>query len=284
MIQLREVRKSYGTTVAVDGVSFDVRAGEIFGLLGPNGAGKSTTVALMIGLLAPDSGTVRICVGAAAGAPTDARFRAAVGVAPQSIALYDDLSATENLEFFGRMQGLRGAALKDGVERALAFVGLGDRRRDRVKTFSGGMQRRLNMAAALVHEPQLLLLDEPTVGVDPQSRNAILDNILALKRAGRTVVYTTHYMEEAERLCDRVGIMDHGKLLALDSVSQLIATHGGASAVVFENGGPDERVETADPFQVLSERRSAGTLGRFRVERPDLESVFLHLTGRQLRD
>jgi ABC-2 type transport system ATP-binding protein len=170
------------------------------------------------------------------------------------------------------------------VSWALDFVQLSDRRRDYVKTYSGGMKRRLNLAVALVHNPPLLLLDEPTVGVDPQSRNAIFDNILALRKEGRTILYTTHYMEEAQRLCDRVGIMDRGKLLALDTVENLIRAHGGKDAVVAEWDGGEERIETADPVAELRKLQERGRLLRFRVERPTLESVFLNLTGRHLRD
>lgn len=280
MLALRNVRKAFGSLVAVDDLTLEVRPGEIFGLLGPNGAGKSTTVAMAVGVLEPDAGTVTVD----GGTPADPAVRARVGIAPQALALYEDLSADENLRFFGSLQDLRGGGLRDAVAKALAFVGLTDRRRDHVRTYSGGMKRRLNLAAAVLHDPPVLLLDEPTVGVDPQSRNAIFDNILELKARGRTIVYTTHYMEEAERLCDRVGIIDHGKVLGLDTVAGLIGARGGASTVVVERDGHEERIESADPFETLAGLRATGRLGRFRVERPNLESVFLHLTGRGLRD
>jgi ABC-2 type transport system ATP-binding protein len=202
----------------------------------------------------------------------------------QSLSLYENLTGEENLDFFGRMQGLGGRALKQRVAESLAFVGLTDRRRDRVKTYSGGMKRRLNLAVAIVHEPPLLLLDEPTVGVDPQSRNAIFENIRALKEQGRTVIYTTHYMEEAERLCDRVAIMDHGSVLALDTVDALIAAHGGKSVVIAERNGDPVRIATDDPVRELIGLQEDGGLRSFRVERPNLETVFLELTGRSLRD
>jgi len=281
MLRLSDVRKSYGKTVAVDGLSLEIAAGEVFGLLGPNGAGKSTTVALAVGLLEADRGTVEI---AGAGGPADPAVRAKLGVAPQSLALYEDLSGAENLRFFGTLQGMVGSALAERVRWALEFVGLTARARDRVSAYSGGMKRRLNLAVAVVHDPPLLLLDEPTVGVDPQSRNAIFDNIETLRRQGRTILYTTHYMEEAERLCNRVGIIDQGTLLALDTVERLIAAHGGRSALVLDENGTERRIETEDPAAEVAKLARRGSLPRFRLEQPDLEAVFLNLTGRHLRD
>jgi len=296
MIQVRELRKSYGPLLAVDGVSFDVRPGEAFGLLGPNGAGKSTTIGMMIGVLRPDAGAI-VLNGAAD--PAQAAARLNVGVAPQSLALYEELSAAENLAFFARLYKLSGGRLKERVDWALEFAGLEARRRDRVKTFSGGMKRRLNMAVALVHDPQVIFLDEPTVGVDPQSRNHIFERIDQLKAAGRTMVYTTHYMEEAQRLCDRVAIMDHGKILDLDSVDALIARHGGRSVVKAELVRPpadaallpaaldglELRFESERPFEEVARLTSAGIgFQTLEVARPDLETVFLTLTGRSLRD
>ena len=281
MLRLLDVRKSYGPTLALDGLTLEIAPGELFGLLGPNGAGKSTAVSLSVGLLTPDSGSVEI---AGYGSPTDPRVRAKIGLAPQALAIYEEMSGEENLVFFGRLQGLTGSTLNDRVRRALDFVGLTDRRKQRVSAYSGGMKRRINMAAAILHDPPLLLFDEPTVGVDPQSRNAIFDNILELKRQGRTIVYTTHYMEEAQRLCDRVGIIDKGKLLALDTVEGLIGRHGGRSIVFAERNGASEKIETDDPLAELSRLQGQGGLTRFGVERPDLEAVFLNLTGRHLRD
>jgi ABC-2 type transport system ATP-binding protein len=281
MLTLHAVRKSYGATVALDSMSLEVRPGEVFGLLGPNGAGKSTTVSLAVGLLEPDRGSVAI---AGLGAPTDPRVRAKIGVAPQSLAIYEELSAEENLRFFAAIQGLDGAAVEERTRWALEFVGLTGRARDRVATYSGGMKRRLNLAVGVVHDPPLLLLDEPTVGVDPQSRNAIFENILALKRQGRTILYTTHYMEEAQRLCDRVAIIDQGRLHALDTVPKLIAEHRRTSALVLQRDGQESRVETDDPVAELTRMAAHGGLPPFRLEQPDLEAVFLNLTGRTLRD
>jgi ABC-2 type transport system ATP-binding protein len=281
MLTLRHVTKRYGSTVAVDGLSLEVRTGEIFGLVGPNGAGKSTTVHLAVGLLEPDEGEVRL---GDHGRPGVAAVRRQLGLAPQTLAIYDQLSGRENLEFFGRMYDLGGAALARRVDWALEFVRLTDRAKDRVAAYSGGMKRRLNIAAALVHDPQLLLLDEPTVGVDPQSRNAIFDSIEALRAEGRTVIYTTHYMEEAERLCDRVGILDRGTLLALDTVEGLLASHGGASELVVQRADGEQRITTADPLATLNELAAMAPVGAFRLERPTLEQVFLRLTGRHLRD
>ncbi len=241
-IEVQNLRKSYGALVAVDGISFRVERGECFGLLGPNGAGKSTTIHCVVGALRPDSGEIHVDGDAD---PTRPAVRLKIGVAPQAIALYDDLSAQENLEFFGKLYGLGGDVLKERVEMALEFSGLTSRRKDRVSAYSGGMQRRLNLVCGILHDPPVIFLDEPTAGVDPQSRNHLFENIEALKRLGRTIVYTTHYMEEAQRLCDRVAIVDQGKILALDTVEALLRQHGG---------------------------------------QPDLEAVFLHLTGRTMRD
>jgi ABC-2 type transport system ATP-binding protein len=281
MLALQGLRKRYGAQVALDGLSLEVRRGEIFGLLGPNGAGKTTTVGLAIGLLAPDEGTVTI---AGLGSPSEPAVRARLGLAPQALALYDGLSGAENVAFFGSVYGLSGARLRERVPAALAFVGLLDRARDPVGTYSGGMKRRLNLAVALVHDPELILLDEPTVGVDPQSRNLIFDNVRRLREAGKTIVYTTHYMEEAERLCDRVGIVDNGRLLALGTVPELMAAHGGRPVLVAEAGGEEIRVEADDPLLELNRLAAGRPVSAFRVERANLEQVFLHLTGRQLRD
>jgi ABC-2 type transport system ATP-binding protein len=292
LILVQGLRKAYGRNVAVDGVSFEIRRGETFGLLGPNGAGKSTTLHLLAGLLRPDAGTIRIT-------GSDGDPRRSLGLAPQSLSLYPDLSADENCRFFGRLYGLSGARLKERTDAVLELAGLTERRRDRVQTFSGGMQRRLNLACALIHDPPFLLLDEPTAGVDPQSRNHVFDSIEALKRRGTTLLYTTHYMEEAQRLCDRVAILDRGRILALDPVDRLIESHGGGSVIEAELARAPEnprildgsleglrwRLETRRPFEDLARAVGAGvTFQRVRVDRPDLESVFLSLTGRTLRD
>jgi ABC-2 type transport system ATP-binding protein len=296
VIQVTNLRKAYGPIVAVDGVSFEIRAGETFGLLGPNGAGKTTTIHLMAGALRPDTGEVRLN-GAAD--PTRPDVRRQLGIAPQEIALYDELTAAENLLFFGKLYGLSGKALHDRVAWALDLVGLTDRRNDRARTYSGGMQRRLNLACALVHDPPVVFLDEPTAGVDPQSRNHLFENFAALAKQGRTILYTTHYMEEAQRLCDRVAIMDRGKVLALDTVEGLIRRHGGRSVVEAELERPPAdpaglpgrlegtslRFETEQPLEEIARLSAAGIPFRsLRVDRPDLEAVFLALTGRRLRD
>jgi ABC-2 type transport system ATP-binding protein len=248
MLEVRSLRKAFGPLVAVDEVSFAVLPGKMTGLLGPNGAGKTTTVSMIAGLIAPDRGQVLVG-GQVLSGDTDAKKRR-IGLVPQDLALYDELTARDNLRFFGALYDLSGDALESAMASALKLVGLADRARDRVKTFSGGMKRRLNLAAGLLHDPDVLLLDEPTVGVDPQSRNAIFDNLEELKRRGKALLYTTHYMEEAERLADRIVVIDRGSVVADDTLAGLHAT-------VAPNvpGGP-----------------------------VSLETVFLTLTGRSLRD
>lgn len=294
MLIIDHISKSYGPLRAVDEVSLEIQRGECLGLLGPNGAGKSTIISLMVGLLKPDTGKVLV-----EGQPPDlAETRRKIGVAPQALSLYEELTARENLKFFGRLYGLTSSRLRERVEWALELAGLQDRADQPVQDFSGGMKRRLNIAVAMVHQPQLLLLDEPTVGVDPQSRNHIFQWIEQLKSEGITLIYTTHYMEEAQRLCDRVAIMDHGKLLALDSVDQLLAQFGKASVVSGQMDHAPEgveipgsvtetgwRLESDRPLDVITSLAQAGV--RFHsvhIAGPDLESVFLSLTGRGLRD
>ncbi|MGE0443954.1 MAG: ABC transporter ATP-binding protein [Vicinamibacterales bacterium] len=246
MLDVRHLRKTFGALVAVDDVSLAVEAGQLVGLLGPNGAGKTTTVSMIAGLLTPNAGEVRIAGSPLAG-DTDPRKRR-IGLVPQELALYDELSAQANLEFFGGLYGLKGFALGEAIDRVLTLVGLADRRRDKVSAYSGGMKRRLNLAAGLLHDPDILILDEPTVGVDPQSRNAIFDNLELLKSQGKALLYTTHYMEEVERLADRVVIVDRGCVIADDTLAGVKELAAGA-------GGP-----------------------------ASLETVFLALTGRSLRD
>ena len=217
MLQVDRLSKRYGERVAVNAISFSIAQGETVGLLGPNGAGKTTAIAMISGISRPDSGEVSL--GGVSLAQNANALKRRVGLVPQDLALYEELSAWANLQLFGGLYGLGAAELQPRAKAALALVGLADRSADRVKTFSGGMKRRLNIAGALLHEPDLILLDEPTVGVDPQSRNAIFDNLEELKRRGKTLLYTTHYMEEAERLCDRVLILDHGQILANDTVA-----------------------------------------------------------------
>ena len=296
MIQITELRKSYGQIVAVDSVSFEIDNGETFGLLGPNGAGKTTTINMILGVIRPDGGSVHID-GAAD--PTRSEVRRMLGAAPQSLALYEDLTAHENLAFFGRLYGLRGKHLSERINWALEFAGLTGRRKDRVKTYSGGMQRRLNLVAGIMHEPPVILMDEPTVGIDPQSRNQIFDSIELLKRMGRTIIYTTHYMEEAQRLCDRVAVIDHGKILALDKVDNLIRQYGGNPTleIVFSTIPPNPerlpgklesgklRITTDKPVEMLARVSEISTdFSHVAIERADLETVFLNLTGRTLRD
>ena len=285
MLRLRDITKLFGERTAVDGVSLAIERGEIFGLLGPNGAGKSTTVSMCTGLLRPDKGAVEIDMpGGGVGDPASAPVRAILGVAPQALALYDELTAEENLRFYGRIYGLRGPALARRTDELLAAIGLTDRRRSRLETLSGGMKRRLNLAAALMHEPALLLLDEPTVGVDPQSRHALFDLLMSLRSRGCTIVYTTHAMEEAQRLCDRIAIIDHGKILDMGTVDHLIERHGGHSSIIIDSDAGSRRIETADPPADLARVLAAEHVSAVRVERPNLESVFLRLTGRSLRD
>src|SRR3954469_12107011 len=219
MLTIKHLRKSFGSLVAVEDVSFSVKRGTLVGLLGPNGAGKTTTVSMIAGLTLPDKGDVLV-EGARLSGDTDPKKRR-IGLVPQDLALYEELSARANLRFFGALYSLSGAALDTAIKNALDLVGLSDRINDRVATYSGGMKRRLNLAAGLLHDPDVLLLDEPTVGVDPQSRNAIFDNLETLKARGKALLYTTHYMEEAERLADRIVIIDHGRVVADDSVDRL---------------------------------------------------------------
>ncbi len=231
MISALNLRKAFGAIQAVDDVSLELKPGETFGLLGPNGAGKTTTIHMLVGAIRPDSGKVSI---QGATDPTRPQVRQLIGLAPQVEALYEELTGQENLTFFAKLYGLTGNPLRDRVSWALELAGLTDRQRDRVKGYSGGMKRRLNLACAMVHDPKVLFLDEPTAGVDPQSRNHLLTSIEALAKAGSTILYTTHYMEEAQRLCNRVAIMDHGKILALDSVDGLLKRYGGMASVEAE--------------------------------------------------
>ncbi|HVV47632.1 MAG TPA: ABC transporter ATP-binding protein [Bryobacteraceae bacterium] len=310
MLEIRKLRKAYGATMAVDGVSFHIEKGQTLGLLGPNGAGKTTTVSIISGLIGADSGEVLI-EGRALGSDTDPVKRR-IGLVPQDLALYDELSAQANLEFFGALYELTGAKLARAAGAALELVGLTDKVREKVKNFSGGMKRRLNLAVALLHDPDLLLLDEPTVGVDPQSRNAIFENLETLKQRGKTLLYTTHYMEEAERLCDRLVVVDHGRVIANDTLHGLyrmlpasnvlsIELEGGISGIAVdalsalaevrsvEITGATLRVGVgnlaSDTPRVLEWLNETGhSLTHLVSERPDLETVFLTLTGRKLRD
>ena len=303
MIKAENLKKRYGNLVALDDVSFEVGKGETFGLLGPNGAGKTTTIQLLCGLLKPDSGVVTL---EGKRDPGLVEVRLSLGVVPQALAIYEELSAEENLRFFGRIYGLSGRQLKERIRDCLEIAGLRERSKDRVSKYSGGMKRRLNMVCSFLHEPPLLLLDEPTVGVDPQSRNLIFDTIEGMKKQGRTIIYTTHYMEEAQRLCDRVAILDHGRILDMDSVENLIVKHGGPSHIEaeFEErlSDPDKirpfidskniqfeetkiRFQTSRPMESLAMlNRSGLRFNSLKVQTANLEDVFLNLTGRRLRD
>jgi ABC-2 type transport system ATP-binding protein len=305
MLRIQSVSKRYGALTALDDLSLDIARGEFFGLLGPNGAGKSTLMSLVAGLRAPDTGTMSLD-----GAPlsaADVATRVSLGLVPQSIALYEDLSAEQNLRIFGELYGLRGADLRARIEEALVAVQLADRRHDQVKKFSGGMQRRLNLVAALLHRPKLLLCDEPTVGVDPQSRNAIFDFLERLNRDGLTIIYSTHYMEEATRLCSRIGIIDNGKILALGTQAGLLAQLPFEDEIAFpacdatdvftpklaalgtlasSNGTHRFRPRAGlrlSEFYALAEQHAVPSRF-FAHERPTLQALFLHLTGRTLRD
>ena len=300
MIEALSLTKRYGDLLAVDDVTLTIEKGEAFGLLGPNGAGKTTTINMLCGVLTPDEGEVRI---GGQSDPTTNEVRRQIGVAPQGLAIYDELTGEENLRVFATLYGLKGDHLRGRVDWALEFAGLSERRKDRVSAYSGGMKRRLNLACALIHEPSVLICDEPTVGVDPQSRNHVFECIETLREGGTTLLYTTHYMEEAQRLCDRVAIMDHGKILALDSVDGLIDAHGGSSAVQAELASPPAeplnfiedisgelqgtrlRMESDAPFELVARLgRTDLDITALHIDRPDLEKVFLQLTGRSLRD
>lgn len=317
VLQAQNLRKAYGSRVAVHDISLQVGRGEVLGLLGPNGAGKSTTIAMVCGLSQPDAGRVQVAGHDLASDPIACKRR--IGLVTQDLALFEDLSTQANLATFGALYGLRGAPLRERSAQVLAAVGLSDRLRDQPATFSGGMKRRLHIACALMHDPDLLLLDEPTAGVDPQSRNAIFDTLLALKAAGKALVYTTHYMEEVERLADRIVIVDHGRVVAEGTLADLVRRLPVAQKLELEiddtedagTPGPTREAQRALLQQagarVLDETGGRWTLGlheltsgsaavlqavqqagwRVRTvasSRVTLEDVFLQLTGRQLRD
>jgi len=303
------LRRRFGDLVAVDGVGFHIDRGEIYGLLGPNGAGKTTTISMIAGLLERDAGD--IVIDAQSMSTHSVRAKAAIGYVPQDLAIYPDLSGRENLIFFARLYGLTMARAKARTKDVLEVIGLEDRAGEHTKTYSGGMKRRLNIGIALLHQPKLLILDEPTVGVDPQSRNAILENVRGLSAAGVAVLYTTHYMEEAEHLCDRIGIIDHGNLIAEGTRRDLVSLVGEQDHVSLGASGDLETtarmLSTVDGVRdasatgdgillVLDDARShlpeilqqaaraGATIKTVEVTEPDLEAVFLHLTGRALRD
>jgi ABC-2 type transport system ATP-binding protein len=308
-IDVKNLHKAFGDLKAVDGVSFEVEKGEIFSLLGPNGAGKTTTISMLSCLLHPEDGDA-VVMGHSI--RTDQMgVKSVLGVVPQEIALYEDLSARENLTFWGKMYGLRGAELKNRVSEVLELIGLTDRAGDFVKKYSGGMKRRVNIGVALLHKPQVIYMDEPTVGIDPQSRRNILDSVVALKNQGMTVLYTTHYMEEAQELSDHIAIMDTGKLIAYGTNQELVKIVGEMDRITLTINTESERVledwkkvtgvkqVTAedgklniladDSNQVLPRLfETASTKGvriiSIEILEPNLEAVFLHLTGKGLRD
>jgi len=308
-IQVQDLQKAFGETHAVQGVSFQVQQGEIFSLLGPNGAGKTTTISMLCCLLRPDHGDAYVLGHSIR---EDALgVKSVLGVVPQEIAVYEDLTARENLTFWGKMYGLRGSALRKRVEEVLEVIGLTDRARERVGKYSGGMKRRVNIGVALLHKPKVVYMDEPTVGIDPQSRRNILDSVIALKNQGMTVLYTTHYMEESQELSDHIAIMDHGKLVAcgtheelvrlvgqqtridlslntdtakvmeawkaIDGVSSLSAQEGLITVLVNDSNTVLPRL-----FEVAT--RLSARITSVDIREPNLEAVFLHLTGRALRD
>lgn len=313
-IEVQNLHKSFGEIKAVQGVNFNVEAGEIFSLLGPNGAGKTTTISMLSCLLRPDDGDALVMGRSIRSDPGG--VKAVLGVVPQEIALYEDLTARENLVFWGKMYGLRGSKLRARVGEVLEVIDLGERANDRVGKFSGGMKRRVNIAVALLHKPQVIYMDEPTVGIDPQSRRNILDNVVELKNQGMTVLYTTHYMEEAQELSNHIAIMDHGKMIAsgthdelvnivgeLDRISLMVSTMTsdetcqqvleawrdveGVQGATLEDGTvtllvDDSNLVLPNLFEAAS---SLGVhIAKVELQEPNLEAVFLHLTGRALRD
>ena len=304
-LSLRGLGKDYGTRRAVGAIDLEVQRGECMGLLGPNGAGKTTTISMACGVVTPTRGAIAIGGIELATDPHGAKSK--LGLVPQQLALYEELSALQNLRYFGALYGLHGALLAERVDWALGVVGLRDRARDPVKQYSGGMQRRLNLAAGLVHKPEVLVLDEPTVGVDPQSRNHIFETVRELRAGGMTIVYTSHYMEEVEALCDRVAIIDGGAIVAVGTISELVAQHslrgvalvlGGppaaitaALAAVAPHGTVEQTdgalriVPTAGLAPVIAAIEAAGaTIEHIESHRASLETAFLALTGKMLRD
>lgn len=309
VLEVDGLTKRFDDLVAVADVGFRIHEGETYGLLGPNGAGKTTTISMIAGLLARDAGTVRIDGDEMT--TTSVETKAAIGLVPQELAIYPDLTARENLMFFSRLYGLKGSELGPRVDEVLEVIGLTDRAGDRAKEYSGGMQRRLNIGIGLLHRPRLLILDEPTVGVDPQSRNAILESVENLAGEGMAVLYTTHYMEEAERLCDRVGIIDEGTIQAEGTRRELTALVGGQDRIRLTASGQLDPAATAvdalDVVHAASARdggidvvasdggialpailgaasEAGANISSVELSEPDLESVFLHLTGKALRD
>lgn len=308
-IHVQNLHKDFGEVYAVKGVSFDVQRGEVFSLLGPNGAGKSTTISMLACLLRPTQGDASVLGHSIISEPR--KVKARLGVVPQEVALYDDLSARENLDFWGKMYGLRGPELARRVDEVLELIGLTDRQAGRLEKFSGGMKRRINIGVALLHKPDLVIMDEPTVGIDPQSRRHILDGVKDLNRQGMTVLYTTHYMEEAQELSDHIAIMDMGEIIASGAHEELVQIVGeqdkidlrlsesngglveswgtvkGVSKITAEDGlitllAGDSNVVLPDLFEMAAQ--VGVRITSVDIQEPNLETVFLHLTGRALRD
>ncbi|MED1287095.1 ABC transporter ATP-binding protein [Bacillus mycoides] len=310
MLVIDHITKSFGKKEIVKNVSFEVKKGETFGLLGPNGAGKSTTISMICGLIPYDSGYIKVGGKSVKEYPLEAKKK--IGIVPQDIALYPTLSAKENLIFWGKMYGLNGKVAKERAEEVLAYVGLQDRGKDKIETFSGGMKRRINIGAALMHEPELLIMDEPTVGIDPQSRNHILETVKKLNEKGMTVIYTSHYMEEVEYLCERIAIVDHGKVIALGTkrelcnrltdgfmvklqlnrystellqklkalpvVERIIFDEDSSTIDIGLNGGEAIGIVVSEVVE------NKAQILKLEVKEPNLEALFLQLTGRSLRD
>jgi ABC-2 type transport system ATP-binding protein len=307
ILEVVDLCKRYDGNNALAGVSFAVEPGEMFGLLGPNGAGKTTLISILSGVLSASSGKVKLLGRDALPMPADLRPR--IGLVPQELAIYNELTARENLAFFGALYGLSGNQLTDRVEKVLAAIGLAERADERVETFSGGMKRRLNLGPALVHEPTIILLDEPTTGVDPQSRNRLFEEVRRINSQGITVIYSSHYMEEVQALCTRIGILDRGKLIACDRLSNLLQQLNGVIRFRVHEMNDSLRQRIADLPQVQATARNGDVfelecrdvkatllrvvallnelqidLASLETEEPSLERVFLHLTGRALRD
>ncbi|MBK7452414.1 MAG: ATP-binding cassette domain-containing protein [Anaerolineales bacterium] len=311
MLEVQNLVKNYGDFQAVKGVSFNIEEGEIFSLLGPNGAGKTTTISMLSTLYTPTSGDA--VIGGHSVTKDPMAVRGVIGVVPQDLALYEDLTARENLIFWGQMYNLSGKALHARVDEVLEQIGLTDKAKDRVKTYSGGMKRRVNIGVGLLHKPRLLFMDEPTVGIDPQSRRAILDTVKDLNKQGMTLLYTTHYMEEAEELSNRVGIIDHGELIAIGSQKELTQQVGQSETLILHINENDDPQALIPSFRGITDVLEANVIGTeisiitpsakdvlasvvskanergikirsIDIREPNLEAVFLHLTGRALRD